>query len=452
MTTDTIKATPKERFLVELQKLNGAPGPDWMKRVRKAGEESVKALDFPHHKEEEWRFTNIKPILQHEYAPAAAPADHGLDAAAVEPYFLGTGVCAELVFVNGFYEPALSRAENLPQGLTAGNLANAGDHGATLEKHLGQHAPARPNMFNALNAAFLHDGAFIYAAQNCVAREPVHLIFLTTTGENGPVAAYPRVLAVAEANSEAAFIEQFAPVGQPGVYFNSVVTEMAAAEGARLTHYKVTQEADEAFHMATIRGAQEKDSVIQSFSFTFRGRIVRNDVSSVLGGEGGDCKLNGLYLTQADQLVDNHTFIEHAAPHCASWIGYKGVLDGKSHGVFTGKILVQRDAQKTDSNQLNSNMLLTDTATIDTKPQLEIFADDVKCTHGSTTGKPPEEVIFYFRSRGISEEMARGMLTYGFASEVLEDVDVESLRSRLDRWIFHRYSPKKHTLVPEKAI
>jgi len=280
--------------------------------------------------------------------------------------------------------------------------------------------------------------------------QPIHLVHVSAPGEE-PLAAFGRVLVVTGTNSELRVAESHFPVAGASVpYLNNAITEMVVGEGAVMHHYKVTEEASEAFHMAGIRVHQGQESVFHSHNITLSGRIVRHDFSVELQGEGADCQLNGLYLTDNEQLVDNYTSIDHAKAHCTSWIGYKGVLDGRSRGVFTGHVMVRPDSQKTDSNQLNSNMLLSDSATIDTKPQLEIFADDVKCTHGSTTGGPHERVVFYFRTRGMTEAMARGMLTYGFASDVVDQIDIEPLRHRLDRWVFDRYSPERHISLPEK--
>ncbi len=446
-----VEETPKDRFLAELEHLDGAQLPQWFRDARESGAQQVRERDFPHYKEEDWRFTNIKPILRTSFAAAKDIPSVPESEPALEHRRLTEAAAAEFVFVNGRFVPELSRIEELPKGVAATSLREAGaEREAVLKANLDQHVTARSNMFTALNSAMFQDGALIHFTKGAVLERPIHLIYLTVPGD-APLAVFPRTLVVAEAMSQAAFVEShFCVEKAEGTYLTSPITEMVVGEGANLQHYKVTEESSNAFHMAGLRAHQGKDSVFRSFNFTLSGKIVRHDLSTLLDGEGGDCQLNGLYLTDSDQLVDNFTSIEHAQPHCTSWIGYKGVLDGKSRGVFTGHIMVRPGAQKTDSNQLNSNMLLSESATIDTKPQLEIFADDVKCTHGSTTGSPHERVIFYFRTRGMTEAMARGMLTYGFASEVVEQVGVEPLHDRLDRWVFDRYSPERHKKLPEK--
>jgi Fe-S cluster assembly protein SufD len=255
------------------------------------------------------------------------------------------------------------------------------------------------------------------------------------------MAGHPRNLIVVDRHSRAAFVESYVGLAGAGGYFNNVVTEVHVGEGAAVRHLKVLHEAGDAYHLASIRVRQERDSTFRSFSFSQRAKIARNELAVLLDGEGCDCSLNGLYTADGDQLIDNMTFIDHAKPHCTSWIGYKGVLQDRSNAVFSGRILVRRGAQKTDSKQLNQNMVLSDKATVDTKPLLEIFADDVKCTHGATVGPPPRELVFYFQTRGMSEAMALGMLTYGFADEVVSQIDEGPVRERLERFVFDKYSP-----------
>lgn len=443
--------TAKDRFLAELDQLDGVQLPRWFQEVREAGAARVRESEFPHHKEEDWRFTSIKPILRTPFTVAKALERVPAGDPALEQRRFPEEAAAELVFVNGHFAPALSKTGALPEGVTVISFRETGsEHEGLLGAHLDKYVTARPNMFTALNSAFFEDGAFVHIDEDVKLDRPVHLIHLSAPGQE-PLAAFGRMLVVAEANSQLRVAESHFPAAGANVpYLNNAVTEMVLGEGATMHHYKVTEEASEAFHMAGLRIYQEQGSVFRSHNITLSGRIVRHDLSVELQGEDADCQLNGLYLTDNEQLVDNYTSIDHAEANCTSWIGYKGVLDGHSHGVFTGHVMVRPDSQKTDSNQLNSNMLLSENATIDTKPQLEIFADDVKCTHGSTTGGPHERVIFYFRTRGMTEAMARGMLTYGFASDVVDQIDIEPLRHRLDRWVFDRYSPERHVSLPEK--
>jgi len=291
-----------------------------------------------------------------------------------------------------------------------------------------------------LNTAFLLDGAFVHIAKAKVVASPIHLLFISTE-RIGDVAAYPRNLIIAEQHAEATFVESHVSLAGDKTYFNNVVTEISVGEGAKVHWYKILHEGENGYHLSSTRVHQERDSAFKSFSVYQSGRIARNDLGVVLDGEGADVSLNGLYMTDGDQLVDNAMSVDHAKPHCTSWIGYKGVLQDKSHGVFSGRVMVRRGAQKTDSNQLNQNMVLSDKATIDTKPLLEIFADDVKCTHGATVGRPPKELVFYFQTRGMSEAMALGMLTYGFADEVVNQIEVDPVRARLEKFVYNKYSP-----------
>jgi Fe-S cluster assembly protein SufD len=312
--------------------------------------------------------------------------------------------------------------------------------GDVLKQHLDRHVDRR-DAFAALNSAFLQDGAVVAFPDDAVVAGAIHLVFITTDRARG-MAAYPRNLIVAGRNSQANVVESHVCLHGAGGYLNDAVCEIVLHDGARLAHHKIIREGNDAHHLATTKVRQESNSHFTSFVFTFSGAIARNELQVLLAGPGAECALHGLYLNDAERLIDNHIALDHAVPHCRSRIAYRGVLDGASRAVFTGKVDVRRGAQKTDSNQLNQNFLLADGATIDTKPQLEIYADDVKCTHGATVGSPPEPVVFYFRSRGMDEAMARGVLTYGFASEVVYDLELEPLRARLNNEIFERYSPQ----------
>jgi len=286
----------------------------------------------------------------------------------------------------------------------------------------------------------LMDGSVVRIPRGSVTCPPIHVLFVTT-GRDGSTAVHPRNLIVAEELTRSTLIESYVNVGG-GERFNNVVTEIDLGAGAGMTRFKLLNEGPNGYHLATTKVRQDRDSRFTSFSFFLGGKIARNELSVTLDEEGAECSLNGLYLAEQKQLVDSANAIEHKAPHCSSRIAFKGVLDGKSRAVFSGKVHVHRGAQKTDSNQLNQNLLLSDEATVDTKPLLEIFADDVKCTHGATVGRPPREQIFYLQSRGLSEAMARAVLTYGFADEVVREVDIEPLRKRLDKVVFDRYSPR----------
>ncbi|MDP2702691.1 MAG: Fe-S cluster assembly protein SufD, partial [Candidatus Rokubacteria bacterium] len=342
-----------------------------------------------------------------------------------------------LVFVNGRYSRELSSLGSLPGGARVGSLAAAlAADRELIEPHLARFARYQDHAFVALNTAFIEDGAFLYVPAGKVVVDPIHLLFISTA-RGTATASHPRNLIVAGNNSQVTIVETY--VGSDkAVYFTNAVTEIVVGENAALDHYKLQRESEEAFHVATLQVHQARSSTCASHSIAVGGGLVRNDVNVVLDGEGSECTLNGLYMVAGQQHVDNHTRIDHAGPHCVSRQLYKGVLGGKARGVFDGKIVVHPAAPKTDARQTNKNLLLSSDALIDTKPQLEINNNDVKCIHGSTIGRLDENSIFYLRSRGIGVEMARDILTYAFASEIINGIKVEPLRAKLDNLVATR--------------
>ncbi|MDZ4857664.1 MAG: Fe-S cluster assembly protein SufD [Candidatus Hydrogenedentes bacterium] len=426
----------KAAFLSDIGKTSG-DGPDWARAIRVAYAARFAELELPHRRMEEWRFTNIAPILRTQFQTQTSAAG-AIGEDAVASFRYGDGSWTELVFVDGFLSNELSRRH---AGVTAISLREAiSTHGALVEPHLSKHLNGSANAFSALNTAFLLDGAFVHVAADISIEQPIHLLMLNT-GRVADSARHPRNLFVLDSGARATVVESHVALETSARYLTNAVTEISVGENAALTLCKLINESSEAYHLATTTVRLDRGATFNSVAISQSGRIIRNEVKTLLDGEGAHCSLKGLYMTHGDQLVDNPIAIEHAKPNCTSWIGYKGVLDDKSHAVFSGKVYVHRVAQKTDSNQLNQNMLLSDKATIDTKPLLEIFADDVKCTHGATVGRPPDELVFYFRTRGMSEAMALGMLTYGFADEVVEQIEVTPVRERLERFVFNTYSP-----------
>ena len=323
-------------------------------------------------------------------------------------------------------------------GIIVCSLACAlAEHRDLVEPHLARYANYSAHAFAALNTAFLHDGAFIYLPPEAVVEEPISLNSTVTTASEPPLMWPRRRLIVAGRNSQATICERYS--GAPALtYFTNAVTEIVLDEGAIIDHYKVQQEGDAAFHIATTQIQMGRSSRFSSHNLTFGGKLTRNDINAILDGEGCECTLNGLYMGDGEQLIDNHTRIDHARPHGTSHELYKGILDGKARGVFSGRIYVHQDAQKTDAKQTNQTLLLSDDAIIDTKPQLEIFADDVKCTHGATVGQLDAESLFYLRSRGIGREEARALLTFAFANDIIGRVKIEPLRAELESRLFAR--------------
>lgn len=438
--TDVLTDSSREQFLADLSALAPNGAPEWLKQLRATGAKQFADTPWPNTKMEQWRHTNIAPIVTTAYRSLTAPQASLPTRDAIAAAGVDCADWATLVFVDGFFAESLSDAA-LPEGVTAGSLYAhcKGAEAATIEKHLGHYLGER-NAYTALNSAFLQDGAYVRIARNAAVETPVHLIFVSTArGENS--AANLRNLVVVESGAQATLIASYISLAGDTPYLNNIVEEIAVGQNARLEYYRVVREGAHGNHLATIEVNHARDAYCKSYSFTLEGNIVRNELCTQLDGENGECNLAGLYLNDRDRLTDNALLITHAVPNCRSRILYKGILGDQSKAVFAGRVNVYRDAQKTDSDQLSNNLLLSDTATIDAKPQLEIYADDVKCTHGATIGSPPEKIIFYFRSRGIAEDMARAMLTYGFADEVVEEVEVDALKHWLNDYIYKKYSP-----------
>ncbi|MCZ6734886.1 MAG: Fe-S cluster assembly protein SufD [Planctomycetota bacterium] len=411
--------------------------------IRKKAIERFAQLGFPTTRDEDWRFTNVAPIARTAFEAATG------DGEAVEAHQLATSALLQadwprLVFVNGYVAPQLSSVGELPGGVRLESLAAvAHADPEALQQHLARHADYQDHPFTALNTAFMEDGAYVHIPKGVYLKQPIHLVFVSTA-DAGSVISHPRNLIVAETGSQATIIESYLGLGD-GVYFTNAVTEIVVGENAVIDHYKVGREAEQAYHVGTTQIYQDRSSNASSHAITIGGALVRNDINTVLDGEGAQCTLNGLYLVSGRQHVDNHLRVEHAKPHCDSREFFKGVLDGHGKAVFTGRIIVRKDAQKTDAKQTNMNLLLSDHAQVDTKPQLEIFADDVKCTHGATIGQIDENAMFYLRSRGLSEPAARGLMVYAFASEAIDRIQPQPLRAQLRQTLFD-WLPEGHRL------
>jgi Fe-S cluster assembly protein SufD len=325
----------------------------------------------------------------------------------------------------------LSNVKELPDGLVVTDLATALErHGDLLEPHLARYARHEELTFTALNTAFLRDGAFVHVRAGAIVEKPIHIVHVATAPEQ-PRIMFPRNLVVAGKSSQLTVVESYLAL-EDQVSFTNAVTEIAAGENALVDHYKVLRAGNQAFHIANTQVRQERASNVSSHYIALSGALVRNEARTVFAGEGSECTFNGLYLGRGRQHLDNFTVIDHARAHCTSHELYRGVLDEKARGVFNGKIYVRPDAQKTDAKQTNQVLLLSDDATINTKPQLEIFADDVKCTHGATVGQLEENALFYLRSRGIGLDQARSLLIFAFANDIIQRVKVEAIRAQLE--------------------
>ena len=407
--------------------------PEALKILRKAGLAQFEKVGFPNTRQEEWRKTNVAPIARSTFVRPSA--DHSATERQLDPYRIPD--CAELVFINGRYDAKLSSPGNLPDGVFAGSLAQALEEmPEKVMAHLGQHADLE-HPFVALNTAHIEDGLFLYVPRGVAVETTLHVMFLAAEDSAGDPAMYPRNLIVAEESSEVTVVENY--IGYAGnKYFNCPVTEIVGSANSVIDHYRLGQEGLDGYHLATQKIYLGRDTNFFTHSITYGGALVRNDIQAMLDDEGIHCTLNGLYLARGTQHVDHHMRVDHAKPHCHSYELFKGILEDRARAVFNGRIYVHQDAQKTDAKQSSRNLLLSPDALVQSNPQLEIFADDVRCTHGSTTGHLDDEAVFYLRSRGIGEEAAKSLLTYAFAGEVLQEIRLDAVRQDLEEFLFTR--------------
>ena len=412
--------------------------PSWMDAQRRAAIESLGQLGFPTSKNEDWHYTSVAPLLERTYTPILA-SKRVLTAEDIAPYTF-EGEWQTLVFLNGQFVGPLSEIEASSK-LFVGPMSAAQSDAArarVIESHFGALAETGNHAFSALNSAFAGDGALVHVAANTVAPRHVHLLFVSDDSADGALIS-PRNLIVMEHHSEATVMESYVSIGR-AQYFTNAVTEVNVADGVRLRHYKIQRESECAYHVGSWYANQGSSCAYEAFSFAIGADLSRTNIATLLDGEGSHVSLDGLYLVNGSQTVDHQTTVIHAKESCTSHELYKGVLDGNSHAVFNGKVYVHPEAQKTDGKQSNNNLLLSEGAHVDTKPQLEIYADDVKCTHGATIGPVDSTALFYLKSRGIGPEIALRLLTYAFAAEVLEELTIPEVRDELERLAFERFA------------
>jgi Fe-S cluster assembly protein SufD len=426
-------------YLADHARLAGAlPGAEvgWLRSVRDRAVARLAESGFPGPRDEAWKYTRVGSALKRHFTPSSRPSD-ALRAADIERLLFAGLECDRLVFVNGWHAPQLSSAGRLPEGAVLGSLAQVLGESPELVRPWIQAAADRlTSGFDALNLAFLSDGAWLYLARGVVLERPVHLLFVST-GAGAPTSAHLRNLIVAGPNSQARVIESYVSIGAPET-LTTVCTDVVLDEGANLEHYRLQDEAPSAIHIARLEARQGRRGQLTSHSVSFGAGLARNDIRAVLDAEGAECTLNGLYMVDGRQHVDFHTSVEHVEPRGTSREFFKGILGGRARGVFNGRVHVHPGAQKTDSEQANKNLLLSRDAEVDTKPELEIYADDVKCSHGATVGQLDPDMLFYLRARGIDELAARGLLTYGFAQDVVERMSLEAVRHRLEELLLTR--------------
>jgi Fe-S cluster assembly protein SufD len=420
----------------------------WLRDLRRKGFARFCEVGFPTTKVEDWRFTNVAPIAQTDFRlPQGRAAAISKSAVAG---FEFAGAAARLVFVDGRFAADASNVAGLPSGAKVTSLAKQIAEGpGEIETHLGRYLNIERDPFAALNTAFLEDGGYIHLRRGTVLEGPIHLLFVTTAA-NGPLVTHPRNLIVAENGTQATVIEDYVSL-EPGAGFCNTATELIAGDDAVISHYMIERENKEAYNVSTLRIQQGRTANIASHSVLLGGALVRNNVHPVLAGEGGECLINGLFIGDGTQHLDNYMLVEHASPHCGSRQFYNGILDDQAHGVFHGRIIVHKDAQKTDAKQTNRNLLLSDEAQMDTKPQLEIFADDVKCTHGATIGQIEDNALFYLRSRGIDEASARRLLLLAFASECLDRMKEGAAREHVEGLIQRTLASLEVTKASKQA-
>jgi Fe-S cluster assembly protein SufD len=402
----------------------------WLRKLRESAFARFWEVGFPTTHDEDWRFTNVSAIAKTSFELSR---DAKVPRQEVEQFGVA-GLSCQVVFVNGHFSRELSSIGQLPAGVSVSSLAEEiSANSSSVELHLGRYLDIRRDSFSALNTAFAEDGGYVHVRRGVVLTEPVYLLFISTAGDK-PLMSHPRNLIVIENEAQATIVEDYVSIGETAAFSNTA-TELVAGENAVVSHYMIEREHRQAFNVSTLRIQQGRSANVSSHSVLLGGGLVRNNVHPVLAGEGGECLINGLFIGNGRQHLDNYMQVEHASPHCASRQFYNGILDDYAHGVFHGRIIVHKDAQKTDAKQTNRNLLLSDDSRIDTKPQLEIYADDVKCTHGATIGQMEENALFYLRSRGIDEISARKLLLLAFANECLDRMAAGVARDHVEKLI-----------------
>lgn len=432
--------TSTEKYLTEFSNVKSAlfgQNLPWLEAIRKKAARSIDTSGFPHPKHEEWKYTDIKGITEKFFQPIQGSAPSilwkeldqlGLDLTDTHP----------VVFLDGRFTPLFSDTTDLPKGVTIGSLQNVltADPNA-IRKYLARFSEPSATIFTDLNTAFLNDGAVIKLGRNAILKNPIQLVFISTTQET-PVLSQPRNVIILEEGAQASVIQSYVGLNQKSDYLTNSVTEIVLEENAHLIHTLVQEERRQTYHINTIQALQAGNSRFDSHTFTFGGGLTRNNLNIELESENSECTLNGLFIIGEGQHVDNHTRVDHFKPECTSNELYKGILDEGSRGVFNGKVYVHPDAQKTVAYQQNPNLLLSRNAEIDTKPQLEIYANDVKCSHGATVGQLDEKSVFYLQSRGLDEAAAKNLLVYSFAEEMINKIDFLPLKNRLNTMLTNK--------------
>ena len=407
--------------------------PAWLELVRNSAMDRFEQLGFPSVKEEDWKYTNLGLLAKEEFVPVTSRASEVRE---VERLAYPETAAAHVVVVDGFLREDLSEKAGLGE-VVAVDLQSAVEdarYNKIVRKYLARNAGYHNNGLTALNTAFLQSGVFLWIPKNVKLERPLQITFVANA-DNG--ARFPRLLVIAEENSSATLIESFVS-SNGGKYFTNAIAEIVVKDGAQLEHYRLQRESNNAYHVSTTSAELGRTSRYATTSINLGGQLARHDISVVMDHEGAETSVDGLYMVASDQHTDTHSVIDHKQPHCTSRQLYKGILDGNGRAVFNGKVFVREGAQKTDAQQTNKNLLLSDKARVDTKPQLEIYADDVKCAHGAAVGQIDPEELFYLETRGINPELGRNLLTYGFAEEVIGRIKIDSIRAQLDEIVLRQ--------------
>lgn len=424
----------KTWYLDNFKKFAEIKGEDGFKSIREEASNRFEKSEFPTKKDEEWKYTNISPILKKGFVPSPISEQAGIEKSDLDKYLIPDLDVHLLVLINGIFSEELSSIKKEEEGIIIDSFRNQLLNNSDFLIEKMHKRESEENSFNLLNNAFTYDGFVVYVPKNKVIERPVHVLNIASGKTERPL-IQPRNIIVAEENAQAKIISEFNGY-EYGEYFTNIVTEISVAENANVSFYKLQNESNSAYHIDRTEIIQKESSVFNHFSLSFGAKIARNDINTKLDGENIELHLYGLYLGNEDQHIDHHTFIDHAKPNCESNELYKGILDDNARGVFSGKILVDKIAQKTNAFQSNKSVLLSENASVDAKPQLEIYADDVKCSHGATVGKLDEQAYFYIRSRGVPEESARSMLIRAFVEDVISEIDIDLLREKVNHTIF----------------
>ncbi len=431
-TVEKISAT--EKLVSDFEAVKKTlPGSSFVQNIRQKAIEKFAELGIPARKNEEYKYSNVQKLFS-ENVVTPSVVEGPKTVPSIDKYLIPNLDAHIIVLVNGFYSEEFSSLENLDKTVVVSSLQNAFEkYPELVDKHFSTCANITSDAFIALNTAYAVDGVFIHVPENTVVEKPIHIINLIVAKES--TLFFPRNLFVVGKSAQVQLIETFETHDLPVKAISTSVTEIAIAENAKVQYYRLQNDCENGQQINTVSASQQKNSHFDTNTVSLSGGWVRNNLNIALNGENCESHLNGLFITSEDQLVDNHTLVDHRKPHCESNQTYKGILEGKSTGVFNGKIFVQRDAQKTNAYQSSKNILLSDEATINTKPQLEIYADDVKCSHGSSTGKIDEDALFYLRTRGLGVESAKKLLLHAFVNDVLQTIRIDALREYLETLI-----------------